>query len=181
MAAIPGAEHGRADGPRLEGRVRAVAEPAVGLAELAERLQPALEVGRLAVDGLEGRDRQANLLELLGVVVEVGDRAVDHRRVGDLELGRRHEPARGRQRVGLAPRGLGESAPLGLARLDDLDAPEDIRHRAADVVEDPQRRAGRAQRRGLAGRGPEAAVLVLERGGVGRRLGEIGRRLPPGE
>ena len=79
------------------------------------------------------------------------------------------------------PPGVGANPPLGdPARLDVLDAGQDVGHRAAHVPEHPQARVGRPQ----AGRsspplGGEAPVLVLMGGREGGRLRQLGRRLCP--
>ena len=60
--------------------------------------------GELACDGLQPGDRHPDLLEALGVLAEVVDRLLDHRRVGDLELGGGHQADGRGGDVGLAAR-----------------------------------------------------------------------------
>ena len=81
--------------------------------------------------------------------------------------------------IGFAARHRGEPTARVAARFDVLDAAQDIRHRAADVLEHSQSRVGRAQARELTHLGREATVLVLMSGRKRGRLGKLGRRLSP--
>ena len=159
---------------------RPAAEAAFGVPHPLDLVEPSRRVGRVDADRLESGGRHPDLLEAAGILAEEGDGLADHLGVIDLQLGRGHQPEGRGDDVGLAARRGGEPAARDPARLDVIDAGQDIGHRAADVLEDLQSRMGRSQAGRLANLRGESAVLVLVPGGVGRGLRHLGRRLRPG-
>ena len=166
--------------PEANAREDPGAEGAVGVPHPLDLSEPSRGVGRGDADGLEPGGGHADLLEALGVLAEVGDRLADHVGVVDLQLGGGQQAEGRGDDVGLASRRLGEPAAGDPARLDVIDAAQDVAHRAAHVPEDPQPRVGRPQAGRLAHRiGGEAPVRVLMRHGEGRGLRHLVRRLRP--